>query len=403
MDVRRTNRAKALPRRGRSAALTPLLASAFVLPVSLHAAQSPGIESICSRLLFAGEDNQFGLDQQIFVSEADGRDRVQVSSLTESNWIANDIYEAEWMSDGRIVLNEIYVKLGRNYRIVDVDGSGRRVIPTDRYLTPAPDADKLAAAGFGYNGIEIYRPNGNLIGSRSGGEIYDPRWASTSDALAWVETDSASRSRTLFVADGLVRNAVSLSRVGLNQRNLAFQWSPDGTAIVWSDGSSISTASADGSNRRVLSPSSGQSPSWSPDGRRIAWDDGSSIVVADADGANASAVTATSGQPLWSSDNTHIAWFDGEELQIVNIDDGSVTVVSVAGEDLGDFGASPDPTFGFSPDGTRFAWVTPNNIWVSNSDGTDPVLAFTDESERLSDLWFGPDWSPDSSVFAVDS
>ena len=399
MNVRRTNRAKALPRRGRSAALTPLLASAFVLPVSLHAAQSPGIESICSKLLFTGEDDAFvgfGIDTQVFVVEADGRDRLTVSAPTESTIIADTIWDADWMSDGRIVLNDASGGYENNFRIVDVDGFGRRAIPTNAYLVPAPGANKLAAVGF--DGIEVYRPNGNLVGSRPGGDSFGLRWASTGDAMAWLESDPVTRSRTLILADDLARNAVVLGELGFDPDFLpAFQWSPDGTAIVWSDGSSISTASADGSNRRVLSASSGRAPSWSPDGQRIAWDDGSSIVVADADGTNASAVTATSGPPSWSSDNTHIAWFDGQELQIVNIDSGSVTVVPTT---VDDDRFSLYRSFDFSPDGTRFAWTTDEReIWVSNSDGTDPILAWTDEFDDQEGLG-GPLWSPDSSLFA---
>jgi|GEM_PF-3707927 len=61
----------------------------------LAAAQSASLNSTCSKLMWVGENNVYFLDEQVFVAEADGRDRISLSANRPFRLLADRIYEAQ--------------------------------------------------------------------------------------------------------------------------------------------------------------------------------------------------------------------------------------------------------------------------------------------------------------------
>ena len=203
--------------------------------------------------------------------------------------------------------------------IVNADGTGLRTVPDSEYMEVAPNGRKLAA--YGYGGVKVFRPNGNIIGSHSvNGDSDWLSWAAYNSALALIDYDYESELRTLMVADGLAQNTVQLTT---GSGFITYDWSPDSSTIVWSDESAISLTDQDGSNTVLLWHNSTGSLNWSPNGSRIAWIDETAIMVANADGSNINSIASNARQFKWSPDSRRIAWYDGEDLKLTRIADST--------------------------------------------------------------------------------
>ena len=196
------------------------------------------------------------------------------------------------------------------------------------------------------------------------------------------------------------------------------RWSPSGTTLAFEshrDGpTEVYLIDADGSGlRRLTDVSSDHSaPTWSPDGTKLAvngWDPDTYvdyIYVMNADGTGLTPVTPTTFPPVWSPDGTKIAFRDygdpqslGTHLYVVNIDGSGLT--QLTNDTL------RDGDLAWSPDGTKIAFVRgpllipgpnelPNQIWVMNADGTNPVRPATSPINPDAH----PVWSPDGTLIA---
>lgn len=203
-------------------------------------------------------------------------------------------------------------------------------------------------------------------------------------------------------------------------------WSPDGTRILYSRGSTTAGCSstptsrvdppepcevwvmdADGSNQRRLA--TGSRADWSPDGRRIAFAAGqgdTEVHVMNADGSGSVRLTDTpeySTSPSWSPDGTRIAFTRREPCGTACYD-VRLYVMNADGSDLERLSyieGARDPAW--SPDGKRitFAGVGGNNIEIFTVDLEGPAhTQLTDDPESgvMDDFDSQPVWMGDDSV-----
>ena len=181
-------------------------------------------------------------------------------------------------------------------------------------------------------------------------------------------------------------------------------WSPDGRKIAYSTGLShdIWVMNTDGSGKTNLSLTSTDGfAAWSPDGSKIAFtrtnDSRSQVFVMNADGSNQTSL-ATGYDPAWSPDGTRIAFIRDGSIFVMNADGTNQLEVTSPGSES-------DRAAQWSPDGSMIAFIRSghedgdgfyvSNLWVTNSEGTNP--------RRLTNYVFpgpigsiaGQDWSPD--------
>ena len=279
--------------------------------------------------------------------------------------------------------------------IINSDGTDVRSFPSDGIeLHVSPNGRKIASLDF--DGIKIMRPNGRVISTLEDENAFFARWSPDSQAIAWKTSDREAGTNSLIVANGLAQNPIN---VFTSEERIEYQWSPDGSRIVSSDGSSVSLAFADGSSPRLLS--SGSSPTWSADGSRIAWLDGGSIRIADSEGSivrriAANRITDSVNQLTWSPNGRFIAWSDDTAVQLIRSTGGTPRRLP-AGPNV-DGGVK----FSFSPDGDHLAYTNDDQIWVARGNGTNARLSW-DSIRNSDEALAGPNWSPDSAVFAVET
>jgi Tol biopolymer transport system component len=200
-----------------------------------------------------------GVDGDIWVMDADGRHRRQVTHSGPGG-----DFDPSWSPDGR--------------RIVFRTSRGRHL----------PDSARL-----GLDGIFVVDADGlgeTPIHPRTGGLF--PDWSPDGSRIAFSGVlHRGDREDHLFV----MRPDGSRVRV-LNTRRVAecAEWSPDGSRIMfcshWGAGWDVGVMDADGGNLRRLTDATGNDypGAWSPDGRRIAFsserDGQGEVWVMDADG-----------------------------------------------------------------------------------------------------------------------
>ena len=228
-----------------------------------------------------------------------------------------------------------------------------------------------------------------------------------------------------------------------------FHWSPDGTKLVLTVsgemGSAVEVMDVDGSDRRVIGPG-GYGPAWSPDGSRLAWSIGSTLVVTDASRTPVEMDLGlrSAGNPLWSPDGSRLAFgavhcpecppdepifgdpptavytvaVDGTDLSLLTAGNyDGVSAWSADGTQLaglrhdlsGEFptrafslpaeggaqtflldGAAVASEPAWSPDGTRLAIATPTGLVILNGDGSDARIVATDSETGIR----GVEWAP---------
>jgi hypothetical protein len=171
-----------------------------------------------------------------------------------------------------------------------------------------------------------------------------------------------------------------------------------------SGGNDLWVMGSDGSDPVKLTdhPGPDSQPAWSPDGSRIAFrsyrDPIGGIWVVDADGSNtANLITANTSfsNPAWSPDGSRIAFTRHSDIWVMNSD--GTNPVRIVDSDTSSGG---HPTW--SSDGSRIAFWTNRDgdaeIYVVNSDGSNPVNVTNHPANE-----FTPAWSPDGSQIAFES
>jgi Tol biopolymer transport system component len=237
------------------------------------------------------------------------------------------------------------------------------------------------------------------------------------------------------------------------------EWSPDGTKISFT-GTALSdigsccsrnvyVMDADGANLQRLSntPSSTEGEdfqaTWSPDGSWLAFtstrsevpidpdnpinfSDDREIYRMDANGTNEQQLTVTTSrftdeQPAVSPDGTKIAFASNRHWQTFGVDPDQLDIYVMDAADGANVqrltidAAPTSPTLSlesrsqnptWSPDGSRIAYestVSGNSeIWVMNSDGTNPVNVSQHEAWDSEPAW-SPDGTGQDDIWAVDA
>lgn len=217
----------------------------------------------------------------------------------------------------------------------------------------------------------------------------------------------------MYVMDADGSNQTRLS-TGLKVRySERLSVSPDGTRILIDKDTpagqfALSYVSLAEPDRRVkLADGFASSPVWSPDGRHIAYCAGSGsgseqVIVMNADGSNAQPLTVGPDRHLfvdWSPDGRQLAFMRDYQLYVMNAD-GTEQRLLLTGFVR---------NLAWSPDGTMIAfeggdWLEDQegnggDIWIVNSDGSDPRNLTN--SPDFYDA--GPAWSPDSAAIIFSS
>jgi uncharacterized protein (DUF885 family) len=173
---------------------------------------------------------------------------------------------------------------------------------------------------------------------------------------------------------------------------------------------------ADGSDVVLLSRTGLREtrPAWSPDGSKIAYvrrlgRANHEIYVMDADGTGETRLTyrpdSVESEPTWSPDGSQIAFVSNEHPNVLTYSGRfQVWVMNSDGSEpalLTEFGGantSPD----WSPDGSRIAFDSTRDgnyeIYTMAADGSDPVNLSLHPAQDM-----GPTWSPDGSRIAFVS
>ncbi|MDI6782287.1 MAG: hypothetical protein QME49_09335, partial [bacterium] len=172
-----------------------------------------------------------------------------------------------------------------------------------------------------------------------------------------------------------------------------FNFSPDGSKIVYGGYSGLFIMNSDGNNKRSLI--SGNNPAWSPDGKWIAYSNQDGIAIISPSGTNTQLTGSSSmscDEIRWSNDSTKIFCLTNNH-ELWSIDIGTTNV-----ETQLNFPQSDIWEFSLLPDGNTVVYDNLANIYSLNLTGTSAPSALT--ANLLPGIVYTPKWSPDGNLVA---
>ena len=240
---------------------------------------------------------------------------------------------------------------------------------------------------------------------------FTPRWSADGRRLLFARPSGIYAAAT--TGSGPVPEIIRIRRVTRAYAEWGLDWSPDGTAVVFSRlvhrrfCTDLYAMMADGARMRRLTASveCEQHPAWSPDGLRIAFeregDLTTEIVISDVQGR----VRRRLGEgafPAWAPDGQSLAFLTEEAILVVDPDTGSIQRM-----------LKPDVPYdrlenglAWSPEGTRLVHgfhdlqetFPLTHLAVMNADGTDSFRLTTQDT--FPDM--EPDWQPICNLYGTD-
>jgi Tol biopolymer transport system component len=227
--------------------------------------------------------------------------------------------------------------------------------------------------------------------------------------VSWYAWHGATE-RIAYLANGALRildRATGSDRivpsVGDASSVYWFDWSPDGSRLLYVEGTKIVVVTASGGSPVTLSVKTDYNgmPTWSPDGQSIATPDvgGTAVWIAPATGGVARRIDSPFGvsHTRWAPNGSAVT-FEGAGGIWIAPADGSPAHEILHAPCWPYCGSNDIYQFPrFSPDGTRLAGIKGpgGGLWVANTDGSGVAL-FTSQAP-IAPL---PEWSPDGSTIA---
>jgi Tol biopolymer transport system component len=279
--------------------------------------------------------------------------------------------------------------------------------------TPTSQADDSQPIIFSTNrdhNFEIYRMNsdGSQLARLTENEVLDsdPRWSPDGQRIAFNSVRDGNWEIYVMDADG--SHVTRLT----NYQNEDFfpTWSPDGTRIAFISyrgqyGPTINIMNADGS--QVIDTNVNASPpfDWSPDGSKIVFSYGTDIFVMDADGTHVRKLISTPTddiEPNWSPDGQRIVFVSGE-ASILNNGSQDIYIANADGTNLINLTHTSvnDRTPVWSSDGSQIVFMSispPRGPAQTNYYEIYTIRADGSGLTRLSDTPLSdnesPDWRP---------
>jgi dipeptidyl aminopeptidase/acylaminoacyl peptidase len=200
----------------------------------------------------------------LWTVRADGTgDRQLAAGASPPHWSPDNARRPSWSpDDARLVFERARAQGRRDVYRVDASGGGLRRLASGMAPAWSPDGTKIAFV----RGKHVFaiRPDG------TGATRLTATARATAGPLSWSPDSrriAVSRGGDIYSVrtDGGGETRVTTSRRSETEPT----WSPDGTRIVYVDGS-IAVVNADGSGATRLTGASDRSPAWSPDSKRIA-------------------------------------------------------------------------------------------------------------------------------------
>jgi len=274
--------------------------------------------------------------------------------------------------------------------VVDADGTDPQVLTAvpdtcSSTIAWSPEGDRVAFSGS--QGIAcVDLDGGQVVGLTSDAGDYGPVWSPDGSHIAFLnwtaETSATGQGRSGTTARQM--DAATYQVCVMNE---------DGTGRV-----PISNAV----NDRAM-PDPMTDLAWSPDGSKLAyvecvipgwtmngpWIDHSDIHVASMDGMTDTNLTSDAGDdryPAWSPDGTRLVFARNEQLYAMSASGSGASALT-------DSGAPSDVTSPvFSSDGQSIAFLASSgddgtDIFVASADGSELYRLTTDEAPKHDLLW----------------